>query len=80
MHACFQGVNFGVKGLTRAPPAPRGRFDTELVSSPAVLKEKYVCQKLCTKLGLSDVAIPDSGWPIRSLPVTFSDFKRLGEI
>ncbi len=66
------------------PPLSRKKYSKEetkliteclslraVVSSPAVLKEKYIWQKLCNKLGLSDVAILDSGWPIRALPVTF---------
>ncbi len=40
---------------------------------PSRTREKYVWQNLCTILGLSDVAILDSGWPIKSLLVTFSD-------
>ncbi len=40
---------------------------------PSRTRKKYVWQNLCTILGLSDVAIPDSGWPIKSLLVTFSD-------
>ncbi len=40
---------------------------------PSRTREKYVWQNLCTILGLSDVAILDSGWPIKPLLVTFSD-------